>query len=109
MAEEMLSSQEHCYSFGELIHNADVVRYLEEKGLQVTQDTPPAFILASSDDDLVPVRNSILYYNALVDHGVSATMHLYPVGGHGWCWRDNFLYKPQYVSELGQWLSTFLP
>ena len=77
--------------------------------LQVTADTPPAFILASSDDDLVPVRNSIEYYNALVAHGVSATMHLYPVGGHGWCWRDNFLYKPQYVSELGQWLRTFLP
>lgn len=77
--------------------------------LQVTQDTPPAFILASSDDGLVPVRNSIEYYNALVAHGVSVTMHLYPVGGHGWCWRDNFRYKPQYVSELGQWLRTLLP
>jgi len=76
---------------------------------QVTDDTPPAFILASSDDGLVPVRNSIEYYNALVAHGVSASMHLYPVGGHGWCWRDGFPYKAQYVSELGRWLRTLMP
>lgn len=76
---------------------------------QVTADTPPAFILASTDDGLVPVRNSIEYCNALTAHGVSATMHLYPVGGHGWCWRDNFAYKQQYVSELGRWLRTLMP
>lgn len=77
--------------------------------LQVTADTPPAFILASTDDGLVPVRNSIEYCNALTAHGVSSTMHLYPVGGHGWCWRDNFPYKTQYVSELGRWLRTLMP
>ena len=50
--------------------------YSNEK--QVTSDTPPAFIMASSDDDLVPVRNSVNYYLALVDHGVSASLHFYP-------------------------------
>lgn len=38
MAEQMLSEESSCFSFGELIHNADVVRNLEQKGLRVTND-----------------------------------------------------------------------
>ena len=38
MAEQMLSEESSCYSFGELIHNADVVTSLEQKGLRVTND-----------------------------------------------------------------------
>lgn len=76
--------------------------YSNEK--QVTRDTPPAFIASSSDDGLVPVRNSVEYYNALVKNGVSATMHLYPVGGHGWFGNVNFPYRNQWLSELERWL-----
>ena len=76
--------------------------YSNEK--QVTSDTPPAFIMASSDDDLVPVRNSVNYYLALVDHGVSASLHFYPGGGHGWGFRDSFIYKQDWTSELDKWL-----
>lgn len=72
--------------------------------LQVTEATPPAFIVASSDDGLVPVENSLRYSTALVAHGVSTTMHLYPYGGHGWGFRDNFAYKPLWTAELSQWL-----
>ena len=84
-----------------------IEKYSNEK--QVTAQTPPAFILASTDDGLVPVRNSVEYYLALLNHGVQATMHLYPEGGHGWCWRDSFRYKPQYCSELSAWLKTLKP
>ena len=38
MAEQMLSEESSCFSFGELIHNADVVSNLEQKGLRVTND-----------------------------------------------------------------------
>lgn len=72
--------------------------------LQVTDSTPPAFIVASSDDDVVPIENSLRYYTALVKHGVSTTMHLYPYAGHGWGFRDNFAYKPLWSAELAQWL-----
>ena len=40
MAEEMLRKNRRCWSFGDLIHNADVVQSLEQKGLRVT--TNPA-------------------------------------------------------------------
>ncbi len=51
--------------------------------LQVTEDTPPALLVHASDDGAVPVENSIVYYQALIRHGVSAEMHIYPHGGHG--------------------------
>lgn len=76
--------------------------YSNEK--QVTKDTPPAFIMANSDDFLVPVRNSIEYYTALQANRVSATLHVYPVGGHGWFANSNFVYAEQWKSDLKQWL-----
>ena len=72
--------------------------------LQVTPNTPPAFIMHSSDDHSVPVSNSLDYYSALIKNGVSATMHLYPIGGHGWGYNDYFIYKRQWTGELEKWL-----
>lgn len=72
--------------------------------LHVTADTPPAFIMHSSDDGAVPVSNSVNYYLALVKNKVPATLHTYPVGGHGWGFRDSFKYKRQWTGELEKWL-----
>ncbi len=49
----------------------------------VTADTPPTFLVHSSDDNGVPVANSIKYYQALIANGVDAEMHIYNKGGHG--------------------------
>lgn len=76
--------------------------YSNEK--QVTAQTPPAFIMHSSDDTVVPVRNSIDYYTALTNKQVSATMHIYPTGNHGWGYQDRFIYKRQWTGELEKWL-----
>lgn len=72
--------------------------------LQVTGDTPKAFIMLSSDDTIVPVANGINYYMALLKNNVSATLHAYPSGGHGWGYGDAFQYKDQWTSELEKWL-----
>ena len=72
--------------------------------LQVTPETPQAFIMHSTDDGAVPVANSINYYISLVGNGVSASLHTYPVGGHGWGFRDSFPYKRQWTGELEKWL-----
>lgn len=76
--------------------------YSNEK--QVTSQTPPAFIMHSSDDGLVSVKNSIEYYMALTNKQVSATMHIYPTGDHGWGYQDRFIYKRQWTGELEKWL-----
>ena len=72
--------------------------------LQVNAQTPPAFIMHSSDDRTVPVENSLRYYQALVKNKVPASLHCYPVGGHGWGFRDDFLYKREWTGELEKWL-----
>ncbi len=72
--------------------------------LQVTPDTPKAFIMLSSDDGAVPVKNSINYYSALLGNNVRASMHAYPDGGHGWGYGDGFRYKSQWMEELEKWL-----
>ncbi|MFI3261275.1 MAG: alpha/beta hydrolase [Rikenellaceae bacterium] len=72
--------------------------------LQVSADTPPAFIVHSSDDAVVPVKNSIDYYMSLINNKVSASLHIYPTGGHGWGFNDNFKYKDEWTTELGVWL-----
>ena len=51
--------------------------------LNVNSNTPPSFLVHSADDKAVPIANSLLFYSALIKNGVSAEMHLYPRGGHG--------------------------
>lgn len=47
-----------------------------------SDNTPPTFLL-QAENDPVHVENSLVYYRALKDAKVSAEMHLYPTGGHG--------------------------
>ena len=51
--------------------------------LQVRTDTPPSFLLHAADDDVVPVGNSLLFYDSLRSAKISSEMHLFPHGGHG--------------------------
>lgn len=51
--------------------------------LQVSKNTPPTFLLHAMDDDAVPVENSLLFFQAMKDKGVSGELHVYPRGGHG--------------------------
>ena len=50
---------------------------------QVTENTPPAFLTHAMDDDVVPVENSIRFYEALKAKNVPADMHLFSKGKHG--------------------------
>lgn len=74
--------------------------------LQVTNLTPPAIMLLSDDDTVVPSQNSVNYYLALKKCGVKATMCIYPSGGHGWGNRTNFKYNKEMLADLSAWLET---
>ncbi len=71
---------------------------------QVTSRTPQAFIALSADDGGVLPVNSIHYYLALNKCRVPVSMHIYPTGGHGWGFKDSFVYKSQWTEELEKWL-----
>jgi acetyl esterase/lipase len=52
--------------------------------LQITELTPPAILIHSGDDTVVPVENSIVYYHALQKKEINSELHIYPYGGHGY-------------------------
>jgi len=58
-----------------------VKKYSNE--LQVTDQTPPTFLVHAGDDDAVNPQNSILFYEALIQHKIPAELHIYQSGGHG--------------------------
>jgi acetyl esterase/lipase len=51
--------------------------------LQVTTQTPPAFLVHAKNDETVPVQNSIDFYEALHARGGTSEIYLYDQGGHG--------------------------
>jgi len=51
--------------------------------LQVTAQTPPAFLFHTTTDATVPPENSVLFYLALRRAGVAAELHVYERGQHG--------------------------
>ena len=57
--------------------------HLYSNELQVTAETPPAFLVHAKNDSTVIVQNSIVFYKALEKHKVPAEIHLFERGGHG--------------------------
>jgi acetyl esterase/lipase len=51
---------------------------------RVDRNTPPTFIVYSTDDDVVMVENGIRFYEALHKNHVPATIHIFDHGGHGY-------------------------
>ncbi len=50
---------------------------------QVSAETPPTFLWATSADKVVPADNSVHYYLALLEHQVPTELHVYERGRHG--------------------------
>jgi len=61
---------------------AKIKHYSNE--LQITSDTPPAFIVHSADDKAVPVMNSIGYFKGLQKNNIPGELHIFQKGGHGY-------------------------
>lgn len=80
----------------------DFYIYSNEK--QVNVNTPPTLLLLSDDDKGVLPQNSIMYYQALKQNDIPATMYIFPTGGHGWGMKDSFEYKDEMLSLLNKWL-----
>lgn len=50
---------------------------------QVTQQTPPTFLFHTADDPVVPVANSIVFFEALQKNKVPVELHVFRHGPHG--------------------------
>ncbi|MDU1904870.1 MAG: alpha/beta hydrolase [Dysgonomonas sp.] len=83
----------------------DILYYSNET--RIDEQTPPAILLLSDDDKAVPSMNSVMYYEALKEKNIAASMYIFPEGGHGWGMRQNFKYHDQILSLLKGWLEGF--
>lgn len=72
--------------------------------LQVTSQTPPAILMLSDDDVVVSPRNAAEYYIALKKAGVKASMHVYPIGVHGWGCGKRYPYHNEVMRDLQIWM-----
>lgn len=76
----------HKVSFYNLLCNFEpTAEQLEEVSLDkyVDADTAPAFIVHTSNDQEVDVKNSLVYATALSDAGHKYELHIYPDAPHG--------------------------
>jgi acetyl esterase/lipase len=72
----------------------------------VNHQTPPTFLVQAENDNVDGVNQSIAYFIALKDAGVSVEMHLYAQGGHAFGLRPTNLPITKWPQLVAKWLST---
>lgn len=82
-----------------------LVRLLSNE-TQVTADTPPTFIVATTDDATVPVRNSLAFYDALRAAKVPAELHVFEHGRHGFGLAPDDPVLSTWTLLAAQWLAS---
>lgn len=74
--------------------------------LQVSKDTPPAFLVHASDDTAVQVSNSISYYEALLKQKIYSQLLIYPKGGHGFGMKNKTT-SDKFMFGIEHWLKSY--
>lgn len=72
--------------------------------MNVTEDTPPAFIWHTAEDNGVSVEHSLMLGRALAFAGVPFEMHVFPNGGHGLGLARNNPTAAQWIPLCQDWL-----
>ena len=74
-----------------------------EKPLGITFEEGKSLVALANEKGLVP-ENSILFYQALQKHKIPTSMHIFPIGGHGWGYRESFRYHEMMKAITLDWL-----
>jgi acetyl esterase/lipase len=69
----------------------------------ITKDAPPMFLVHAYDDPITPL-SSLLLAAELKKVGVSAELHMYATGGHGYGMRDTGEPVNSWPARCGEWL-----
>ena len=84
-------------------HNKELVRKYSNE-LNVSAETPPAFLVLADNDKAVPPRNSIEFYTALKKYDIPAEMHIFQKGGHGFGIRKSGIPADNWPNLFYTWL-----
>lgn len=107
----------HLGSFNHLLEGLpEEMRDFASLEKRVTPETPRTFLWSTWTDQLVPIKNSLLYAEALADAGVNCEVHIFPVGRHGLALANEYTAKdprdvvdeglpnPQIVPQVEPWI-----
>lgn len=72
--------------------------------LKITAQTPPTFLVHSSNDTGVNPQNSGDFHAQLKALNIPTELHFFPTGGHGWGFSDSFEHKREWQTLLSEWL-----
>lgn len=72
------------------------------KAIETKEQIPPMFMINGAEDDVTPANRCIDLYSALLEKNISAELHIYSKGGHGFdsgigrgygvaSWQDSFI------------------
>lgn len=75
--------------------SVEKIRYFSNE-LHVNSQTPASFLVHAGSDEVVSVKNSLSFYNRLLDNQIRAEMHIYGFGEHG------FLTAPTFDEWFGR-------
>jgi acetyl esterase/lipase len=81
----MVQSFSHIGSRNNLLGNnpSEKLKEFYSNEKYVDKKTPPTFLVHSSDDNIVSVENSIVFYNELQKYGINSELHVFQNGEHG--------------------------
>lgn len=82
-----------------------LVEYLSNEK-QVTEHTPPAFLVHTWEDTAVPPENSVYFYLAMRKAKVPAELHLYLKGPHGFGLGRDGLAASTWPKRCEDWMKT---
>lgn len=102
----------HSQSIKTLMQNitdeGERIAYKEKLSLEkhVGKHTPPAFIVHTYADNVVPVENSLVLANAMAASDVPFELHIFQNGGHGLSLSNHITYNNEYSvdEDFEKWL-----
>jgi acetyl esterase/lipase len=71
----------------------------------ISETTPPAFIVLAQNDPVVNPINSILFYQAMLEHNISGSLHVFPEGGHSIALKNNPKSINLWTTLCEEWLT----
>ncbi|MGE5814605.1 MAG: alpha/beta hydrolase fold domain-containing protein, partial [Acidobacteriota bacterium] len=71
---------------------------------QVTRDTPPTFLVHTTQDSSVPLENSLMFFQALRAAGVPAELHIFERGTHGFGFSTGLGPTSDWPRRLEDWM-----
>ena len=103
-------------TMGKYAHPGSLTNFLGSKPTQqqidyfsnekhISENTPPTFIVLAQNDPVVNPMNSILFYEGMLEHNVSGSLHVFPEGGHSIALKNNPKSINLWTNLCEEWLT----